>query len=142
MSIISIPSIVIGSALPASDLIYQASEKYGIDQDVLYNVLYCESTLNPNAQGDWSTTTKSYTSFGIAQIHLPSHPEITKDQALDPVFAIDWTAKQMSEGRSWQWTCWNMKYGALKKLSTTTPLLNTTEVLYYEDTKGRELARA
>lgn len=31
-------------------------------------------------------------SYGIAQIHLPSHPNITKEQALNPEFSIQWMA--------------------------------------------------
>lgn len=65
-------------------------------------VLNCESTLNPNAVGD------NGKSFGIAQIHLPSHPEITKEQALDPAFAIEYLAKEISEGNGGQWSCWRI----------------------------------
>lgn len=72
---------------------------YGVSLLALTNTLQCESKLNPHAIGDHGH------SYGIAQIHMPSHPNITKTQALDPAFAIDWTAKQFSEGKSSMWTC-------------------------------------
>lgn len=45
-------------------------------------------------------------SWGIAQIHLPSHPNVTKEQALDPEFAI----KFMSD--NWGKVAW---YGYIAK---------------------------
>jgi hypothetical protein len=47
-------------------------------------------------------------SWGLAQIHLPSHPEITKEQAQDAKFSISWMASEIKQGRAWQWT--TLKY--------------------------------
>jgi len=44
-------------------------------------------------------------SYGIAQIHLPAHPHITLEQALDPLWSIEWMAEQFAEGRENMWTC-------------------------------------
>lgn len=66
--------------------------------------LKCESSLNPRAIGDHGN------SYGIAQIHLPSHKDITKEEALDPEFAIGWTAYQFSLGNHNQWTCYRNLY--------------------------------
>jgi hypothetical protein len=46
-------------------------------------------------------------SYGLVQIHLPSHPKVTKAQALDIEFAIKW----MSD--NWEGTAW---YGYSRKL--------------------------
>lgn len=43
-------------------------------------------------------------SWGVAQIHLPSHPEITREQAQDPEWALDWAAREFKEGRATKWT--------------------------------------
>lgn len=45
-------------------------------------------------------------SFGLAQIHLPSHPNITYEQATDGDFSIRFIAKAISEGRGSQWSCY------------------------------------
>ena len=43
-------------------------------------------------------------SWGLVQIHIPVH-DVTIEQAIDPEFAIDFMAKNMSEGRTSWWTC-------------------------------------
>lgn len=47
-------------------------------------------------------------SWGVCQIHLPAHPEITKEQAMDPEWCIDWSAEEFKKGRAWQWTGWQL----------------------------------
>jgi hypothetical protein len=66
----------------------------------------CESNLDSSMVGD------NGQSYGIAQIHLPSHPNITKEQALDKQFAIEFTAKQFAKGNAKLWTCYRKLYGA------------------------------
>lgn len=43
-------------------------------------------------------------SWGLAQIHLPSHPNITKEQATDPDFALNYIAEHL--GRDDNWSCY------------------------------------
>lgn len=85
---------------------------YGVNENHLLGTLMCESGLRsiqsripsnigPNGQED---------SWGVAQIYLPAHPEITKEQALDADFAIRWAAKEFASGRAKQWTCWRTLY--------------------------------
>ena len=45
-------------------------------------------------------------SWGICQIHLPSHPDITKTQAMDPEWCLRWSAQQFKNGDAWMWTEW------------------------------------
>lgn len=90
-------------------LIREAAERYGVNEARLYGTLKCESSVDgipfdTNAIGDGGT------SFGIAQIHLSAHPDVTRVQAMDGRWAIDWAAKEFSKGRAWQWTCWKIKY--------------------------------
>jgi hypothetical protein len=69
------------------------------------SVIHCESSGNPKAIGDGGK------SYGIVQIYLPAHPDITKEQALDPEWAIDWMARQFSYGNARLWTCWRLLHG-------------------------------
>lgn len=64
-----------------------------------------ESTWNPGAVGD------NGTSFGIVQIHLPAHPNVTKEQALDPTFALNFIVDEFIKGNEWKWTCWKEIHG-------------------------------
>ena len=61
--------------------------------------IWCES-YNRNVQSYITTRGVRERSYGVAQIHLPSHPSITKEQALDIEFAIKW----MSD--NWVGTAW------------------------------------
>lgn len=43
-------------------------------------------------------------SYGCAQIHEPSHPTITREQAMDCIWSIDWAAEQFLKGKACMWT--------------------------------------
>jgi len=86
------------------ELIKFYSSKYNVDEEVVTNVIKCESNFLEDAIGDYGT------SYGLSQIHLPAHPDITKEQALDKEFAIEFMAKEMSQGNSWMWSCWKKLY--------------------------------
>lgn len=83
-------------------LLDEYSTLYGVSREIMMRTLYCESRLKFDAVGDGGH------SFGIAQIHLPSHPEITKADALDPDFAIRFMAQEFEKGNAWKWTCWRI----------------------------------
>lgn len=86
------------------ELITEYAGLYNLNEVVLRNTLYCESKLNPKAIGDHGA------SYGVAQIHLPSHPNISAEEALDPDFAIRWTAQQFSKGNQGMWSCYRLLY--------------------------------
>lgn len=43
-------------------------------------------------------------SFGVAQIHLPDNPKVTKDQACDPEFSVKFMAEAFSKGHQKRWS--------------------------------------
>lgn len=62
--------------------------------------IWCESH-NWNVQSQIiDRTGNRELSYGLGQIHLPSHPSITKEQALDPEFSIKWMAANF-ENTKW-----------------------------------------
>lgn len=79
--------------------------RYGTPSKPLIDTLRCESGFNASIVGDYGT------SFGVAQIHLPAHTDIRKQDALDPFFAVDWAAWQFSLGHQNMWSCWRSLYG-------------------------------
>lgn len=81
------------------------ADQYQVSEEQILGTLACESSLNPKAVGDHGH------SFGIAQIYLPAHKNITKAQALDPEFSIEFMANMFSTGHQHLWTCWRNKYG-------------------------------
>lgn len=90
-------------------LILQAiATKHGIDPEPFIATAQCESRFKASAVGDYGN------SFGVFQIHLPSHPTVTKAQALDPWWAAEWSAQQFAAGKQKMWTCYRMLYSVSK----------------------------
>lgn len=80
------------------------AEKYGVSKNVMRTVVQCESRWNTNAIGD------NGNSHGLVQIHLPSHPTILKVEATNPDFALNFLAKNLSQGKGAMWTCYRNNY--------------------------------
>jgi len=85
--------------------IYQIAEKYGVDPELMTEVINCESRFR-NVQSRQYHKGVREKSYGLSQIHLPSHPEITKEQAKNSDFAIEFMAKEFSKGRYYKWNCY------------------------------------
>lgn len=96
---------VVYSTTTAPDIIAAYAIHYGIPAGPLVATLRCESRFYSNAVGD------NGSSFGVAQIHLPAHLDVSKAQALDPLWSIDWAAREFAQGRAYQWTCYRKLYG-------------------------------
>lgn len=93
-----------------------AATKYGVSAATMRAIINCENRdLIPTLQSGhyykegnrwgFSTTTREK-SFGIVQIHLPDHPEVSYEQATDADFSIDFLAKYISQGKVRQWSCY------------------------------------
>ena len=111
----------------------EVAREYGVSADRMYSTMAeCENPeLDPNLQSRvrYSYSVKEWgvdkgdreESYGLSMIHLPSHPDITVEQATDPEFAIDFMAKEFAAGRASKWTCYRLlyktstQYGMLEK---------------------------
>jgi len=92
------------STTTLQDKVAYYAQKHSISQNTLLQVVMCESSGNPNAIGD------NGHSFGLVQIFLDYHPTITKENALDPDFALNFLADNISKGKGSLWTCFrNLK---------------------------------
>lgn len=95
---------IINSGQATTSLIrdYVAAEATltGVDVHMALTIAENESHLNPNNVGDHGT------SYGLFQIHLPAHKDISQQQALDPVFSTEWSMAQLKAGNCHIWsTC-------------------------------------
>jgi len=99
-----------------SDAILKLIEKYATEYDVSYEAMKktvkCESNFQPKVKSNYANER----SYGLAQIHLPSHPQVSKKQATDPHFALEFMAKKFAAGDHHLWTCWRLlkKRGVIK----------------------------
>lgn len=93
----------------------KAASRYGVSAYAMGNIINCESQWDIKIQSRHRYTASNVPrgykvgdreqSFGLVQLHLPAHPNITKEQALNPEFAIDFLAKNLAQGRASMWTC-------------------------------------
>lgn len=65
-------------------------------------VIKCESTFQ-NVQSNHFKNGIREDSWGIVQIYLPAHPTVSRQEALDPYFAVEFMAEKFSKG----WTKWS-----------------------------------
>lgn len=110
------PLSVVVSQTPTKDelkqTVYQLAKDNGVNPQAMINTINCE---NPNWDSDLQSKviTKSGNreeSYGLAQINLPSHPDISYAQATDPEFSINYMATQMAKGKASQWSCYRKIY--------------------------------
>lgn len=87
------------STSTAEGIIRASARRFGASEAMLVATLKCESDFEADAVGDGGE------SLGIAQINLPSHPEISRTQALDPLWSIAWAAQEFAAGRAYEWSC-------------------------------------
>ena len=92
-----------------AELVSVYSTKYGVNPTKVLETVRCESRFK-NVQSGIVSNGNREDSWGIAQIHLPSNLTISKQQALQPEFAIEWMVKQFSLGKAKKWSCYRSLY--------------------------------
>lgn len=101
-------------------LIQVKGVEYNVSPKLMKEIINCESGGNPNIQSQHIYPNNKYgkagtreQSFGLVQIHLPAHKDISKTQALDTEFAVDFLASNLAQGHGRMWSCYPI---ALKKM--------------------------
>jgi len=113
-----------------------SAQRHGIPLSVLYGIVDHESGWLQTAVGD------NGNSFGLAQIFLPAWPSITQGQALNPVFALEWTAQKLKE-RFAQFGRWDAAVAAhnspqaAQHLAQTGSFFNDKSANYVKSVLGR-----
>jgi hypothetical protein len=87
-------------------LIKSKSVEYGVSESLMTKIISCESGFNEYALGDFGQ------SRGLVQIHKPSHPTITDEQAYNAEFSVDFLADNLSQGKGEMWTCFRILSGS------------------------------
>jgi hypothetical protein len=87
----------------------QKALEYGVDKELMMALIECETShkiASTTIQSGYYKDGVREESYGLVQIHLPSWVgKVTYAQAVDPVFAIDFMAKKISEGKVELWSC-------------------------------------
>jgi hypothetical protein len=70
--------------------LFEKAEEAHIAPLAMVRTIYCESMWYSIQSGARYPDGTQEQSFGLAQIHLPSHPDVSREEALNAYFAIDW----------------------------------------------------
>lgn len=103
--------------LTPRELVDVKAKEYGVNRETMIAIINCENRYwKPDQQSLHTYKTDRpelgvkagdrELSFGLVQIHLPSHPNITYDQAIDPEFAIEFLASNLAKGKGRMWSCY------------------------------------
>lgn len=87
------------------ELVTLYAKRYGTQVDPILATIECESHFK-NVQSNIYSDGVREDSWGISQIHLPSHPLVSKSDALNPEYATEFIVKEFSRGNSWKWSCY------------------------------------
>lgn len=89
-------------------LIASEADMVGVDPKMaLYIVNKEDPDLDPTRQSSYPDPTGpngQEDSWGLWQIHLTAHPDITRAQAMDPVWSTEWAVNQLKKGNCHIWT--------------------------------------
>jgi hypothetical protein len=84
------------------------AQQYQINQDHFFKTIQCESQWDPEAQSGYlSEDGTQENSWGIAQWNLDTN-DMTKEQALDPHFALTKMAEAWQKGQAPAWGCYRL----------------------------------
>lgn len=83
-----------------SELITYFAERYNVSETTMRRKIKCESGFNTNAVNH---TSIEY-SVGLSQINLWAHPEVSVEQAKNPIFAVRFMAEHLARGQD-IWSC-------------------------------------
>lgn len=106
--------------LSHQELIEKYAKEYKVSAPLIKEIIILETggtedceklqskILYKSDHPEWGVKKGEYEkSFGCVQIHLPSHKNITYEQATNRDFSIRFIASEIAQGRARQWSCYN-----------------------------------
>lgn len=79
--------------------------QWGVSPVIMNKVVYCESHYDVLIQSGYYHKGIRENSWGLVQIDL-DYNSVTKKQAQDPDFALDFLGRNLKEGKGNMWTCY------------------------------------
>lgn len=137
------PTPVIAQTLSLQDVASNVAIEYGVPTTTLSNLIQSESNWNPTA----SSPTGDY---GLVQINL-SYWGVTKAQAFDPMFALNFAAQKLANDQSYLWTACNCYSLVKTKIPGLPPMpqiypngslrVGAVAIFLYRDRQTNELVK-
>jgi len=90
------------------------ASEYGVSSYQMKRTVECESSFRNIQSEIVNKKGEREDSWGICQINLPSHPEVSKEQALNIDFSLEFMASEIAAGRDGQWYGYDKKADACR----------------------------
>src|SRR6185503_5706522 len=100
------PELVLDTPEQIKSFIAEILERHRLPESYL-GIPSCESGFVPQQSWHLMKDGTREPSFGVWQINLPAHPDITKEQAMDVVWSTEWSIKQLKQGKAKIWSCYS-----------------------------------
>ena len=78
------------------------AKEHNVSFEIMDRIISDESKYKPDAVG-------AAGELGVAQIYLKYHPDVTPEQAKDPIFSFHFLAKELEDGKEYQHTICNCR---------------------------------
>ena len=113
-SVLTVPLDVVVEKVWTTEEVKQLAitkaKKYGLHKKRFLATLECENGFRAKGQSEHYYKGVREDSWGVAQIHLPAHPTITREMAEDPEIALEFMAQKWSNDEASLWSCYTMLF--------------------------------
>lgn len=98
-------------------LVARYAAEFHVRPGAMLDTIECEAqgngdgTYDPSGQSNYYRHGVRENSWGLSQINLTAHPDVTLEQAQDPDFAVRYMAREFAAGNASAWTCWRLNHG-------------------------------
>jgi hypothetical protein len=96
------------------EYLFAQAQKHGADPEKMRRTIACETshTWRADIQSGYHYPQGGREqSFGLAQIHLPDWPDVSRKEAMDAHFAIRFMAEKFGKNQGRLWSCYKKLYG-------------------------------
>ena len=99
------PKAELTSTSSIKSFIEAEARKAGVDEKLAVRLVKCESGFVPQ-QSQIVKNGVREDSWGVWQIHLPSHPQVTREKAMDIEFSTGYSLDLIKKGKASLWSCY------------------------------------
>lgn len=103
---VEVPKVEVNSTSSVRNYVEQEAITAGVDPKIAISIVKCESGFVPQQSKHLTKEGIREDSWGIWQIHLPSNPEVTREQAMDVEWSTAWSLKMIKAGEAHLWSCY------------------------------------
>lgn len=83
------------------EAVFEIADEYGVPHETVDSLITSESNWEPD------TVNEKSGDYGLVQINLASWPDVTKEQAMNPLWSARWAIEKLSKGQEHYWVVCN-----------------------------------